>query len=147
MTLIDLARELLGKVRDNADITTWSQAKYGKGLTLFLGYDQKASPETMASACPFVMIGEGQKESGLESQKTATLSLTWGISTPDVATTDGITELAGSRQSEELGDLIVAAISVVEAEYTVTEMELQPGFATSWSPFFPGEMTVNLVLR
>ena len=145
MTLVELVRSLLGKVRDSAEVSVWCQAQYKTGVSLYLGYDMKSPPGP--GAVPFVLVSDATWVDGVTTKKEATVTLAWGVSCSDVTTRDGIVEVDGSLLSEEFGRLIFDAVNGIEAEYTITQVDLSPGMATEWSPLFPGTMTITAEVR
>ncbi len=148
MTLRDLARSVLGHIRDDSAVQAWCQAQYGKNISLFLGIGGTPDTNPKETDLPLAIVTEGNIIYGAGGKpESATLTLGWEVKTHGSSEEDGIREVGGTKESDDLGELIAAAIHVVEREYSVTSVEMAPATTGEWAPRFPGVMTVSMQLR
>ena len=148
MDFIEIAREILRQIKNNAAIDQWAKAQYGKGITCFLGIGSTTATMPSEEHVPFVIITEGTVIRGKAGNpESASITLGWDVIAQGQQDEDGIRILTGSTVSNDLGELIVDAIEQVTAYYTVDSIEVTPATTEEWGPRFPGIMTINLTLR
>lgn len=144
----DIALELLAKIRDDGAVASWCAANGGKPISLFLGVGGTPETNPKAEDLPLAIVTEGTVTHGPAGRpQSAVITLGWDVSVTGETETDGIREVSGAKASEELGNLIAAAINTVEREYSVTSVEMTPATTGEWAPRFPGVMIVSLELR
>ena len=125
-------------IKNSAAISSFCQEKYGKDLTLFVGFNGKHPPQ--GHDCPYVVIFPGSKTEGLgEPEYQYMVSLGWAIKQDAVTVTDGVHEVLGVKESDQLGQLLYGAIAEASANYPVTHAEYDIETQTFF-PQFPGRI-------
>lgn len=102
-------------------ITAWCFEKYGRGHKLFAGLDLKRAPKPEET--PYIILRAGAKvESEAEPYRYA-FSVGWGLVNDEKTETGNIIELAGTKDADELGQLILECLTSVSPNYPVTRVE------------------------
>ncbi|TCL76820.1 hypothetical protein EDC14_1001102 [Hydrogenispora ethanolica] len=138
------------RLRQSQTIHDFCQAKYGKAPAIFVGSDPARPPAD--ADCPYILIQPGWKTEGTDrKQYRYAVPVQWAIVNPDRTAADGVTELAGIYDCDQLGQLILDEIAQASPAnpisyvkyFPLTEEALASG---GYSPRFTGAMEVKLYI-
>jgi hypothetical protein len=148
MTVIDVAKDILQKIKNDVAIDAWCMSKYSKPISAFLGVGLSPNTAPAESDIPLVIVTECSMTKNVAGTPgTATITLGWEVLGQGMTQENGVSVLDGLIMSSELGELIADAVSVVTAEYTVESVEITPASTEEWGPRFPGMMTISIRMR
>ena len=138
ITLQSIVEKWRDAIKYSSAISSFCQTKYGKPLTLYVGFNGKNPPK--AENCPFAVIFSGTKTEGLgEPEYQYMVSIGWAILQDDVTITNGVHEVIGAKESDQLGQLLYEAIAEASTNYPVTHVEYDVETQTFF-PQFPGRI-------
>ena len=139
--LATIANRWVDAIKDNEKINAYCQAKYGKELTIFVGYDDVGAP--LEEDCPCVIVLMDSKSEGLADSYSYTLQIVWGIYN-NMPQKDGrIVRYTGAFETDELGQLLIECIMAVNPNYPVVNIEYETD-NVSWRPIYPGKATLTI---
>lgn len=125
------------------DLQDFCDEKYGKGPTVYIGFNEKNPPKI--TDCPVIIIFPGNKDEGLEQDVfTYRISVGWSIvnDTADTST-PGIVEYMGVEEADALGQIIWSALAEASPGNPISRVyyDLE---AVAWFPQIPGRMDLEI---
>jgi hypothetical protein len=121
MTLQSIVKKWRDAIKNSSAISAFCKEKYGKDLTIFVGYNGKKPPHD--EDCPFVVIFPGTKTEGLgEPEYQYMVSVGWAIIQSSIEVIDGVHEVQGVYETDQLGQLIYETIAVASNNYPITHV-------------------------
>ena len=132
ITLESIVKKWRDAIKNSTAISAFCTTKYRKSLSLFVGVNGKKPPTE--NDCPLIIIFPGSKVEGLgESEYQYMISVGWSILQPSVTVVNGVSETTGTYETDELGQLIYAAIAEASLDYPITHIE----YSIETNEFFP----------
>ena len=98
-----IANRWVEAIKDNDHINEFCKAKYGKDLTIFVGYDDAGAP--LEEDCPCVIVLMDNKSEGLADSYSYTLQLVWGVCRKEAERNGRVITYTGAFETDELGQL------------------------------------------
>lgn len=136
-----IANRWVAAIKDNEPINDFCQAKYGKDLTIYVGYDDAGAP--LEEDCPCVIVLMDSKSEGLANSYSYTLQIVWGISRMHSVREGRVVNYTGAFESDELGQLLIECIMAVNPNYPVISIDYETD-NVSWRPVYPGKATLTI---
>lgn len=141
--LTDIAKKWHDGIRNSQLIIDFCQSKYGKNLKIYSGMDEKRKPTE--KDCPYAVIMPGTKFEGAGNPEYKyMISIAWCISneSPAAVLDDDVTQ-PGTSESDELGQLILAAVAEINPSYPVSDIDydIEP---LDYIPQYPGRMHLTI---
>lgn len=140
--LMDIARKQAKALRDSEPIKRFCLEKYGKLPQIRLGYNAKRSPGK--DDCPVILIPRVYKAEGEDENPFRYITLIgWMVCNDEETEVDGIQELVGLDECDQLGQLIYETICHLNRSHPVSSSvyELE---AVEFFPQILGEMQLTI---
>lgn len=136
-----IANRWVEAIKDNDRINEFCQAKYGKDLSIFVGYDDAGAP--LEEDCPCVIVLMDSKSEGLADSYSYTLQLVWGVHRKEAERNGRVITYTGAFETDELGQLLIECIMAVNPNYPVINIDYETD-NISWRPVYPGKATLTI---
>lgn len=126
-------------------LAVWCQDQFGKGLTLYIGMDQRNPPGK--AECPLIILTpegtatDGESPDGREHRYP--IGIRWGVVNEDVIKVGNVITYPGQAQADRMGQLIWDALQAgcIDMSLPFAEPEMEP---IAYFPLIPGWMLVTV---
>ena len=129
---VSIARAWCTAFRDDRSIQNFAQERYGRAFSLFLGVDMRRGPDEMDT--PFIVVFPDAANTGSQrASNSFELSLVVGLFNENIPEIDGISQLSGVVELDELCPLLekamrmalpAARVQNVSVEYDILQFPL-----------------------
>jgi hypothetical protein len=144
LVLSDMVVKWKEQLTDSAPISNFCLTKYDKAPRLFVGVDPALLPGS--SDCPYIIIQPVLKSEGTQRKHYRyTILVKWAVVNPEKVLNNGVTELTGLYDCDQLGQLILNEISQASPANPISYLKYQlPTEETNTYPRFEGSMEVKV---
>lgn len=125
-------------------IAVWCDSKYGKPHTLFAGLDLRNPPRP--TDCPYIILRAGAKSEDDGEPYRYSMGIGWAIFNDQKTVTENVTELNGTQELDELGQLIIACLDAVSLDYPITRIDYDID-SIEYFPQHCGEMLLEVTIE
>jgi hypothetical protein len=142
LAITSVMKKWLNALANDPDIKAYCLDKFGKEPTFFLEIDKRNPPKK--EHCPFIVIWPGKKTEGLSnSSYPYSASIGWVILEEEKETTGNTIEYKGVYEADDLGQLILKAVSEVNPSCPITNVDYSVEL-TEYQPQYGGRMDITI---